>query len=156
MRSLLDQGCYFGVNHVSIPRLSHPFILCMDSCNTHLGGLLVQVDPNTKGEMTISTFSCKHNPAKLNYPIMDKELLGIMETLKHFHNVFYGAKILAWKDHKNICHKDAKHTSQWVLCQCIFISQEYSAKIAYYEGKNKTGADGLYRLPRSIIATKSA
>ena len=31
---------------------------------------------------------------------MDKKLLGIAESLKHFHNIFYGKEILVQTDHK--------------------------------------------------------
>ena len=36
-----------------------------------------------------------------------------------------------------------------VLWEQILISQEYGAKIEYYEGKKNVGADGLSRLQRS-------
>ena len=136
--------------------INHPFIPNMDSSDTQLGGLLVQVNPNTKVEKTISTFSWKLNLAQLNYLIMDKELLGIAESLNHFHNIIYGAEILVQMDHKNICHEDTKHTSQWVFHQHILISQEYGKKIECYEGKNNTGADGLSWLPRSNMAILSS
>ena len=106
------------------------FILYTDSSETQIKGLLVQVNPSTNEVRTLSTFSWKLNMAQLNYPVMDKDLLGIMESLKHFHNIIYGTEILV-----NICHEEAQHTWQQVLWQWILISQEYGAKIEYYEGK---------------------
>ena len=52
-----------------------------------------------------------------------------MESLKHFHNIIYSMEVLNPTDDKNISHEDAKHTSPLVLCQCIFISQEYGKKL---------------------------
>ena len=76
---------------------------------------MVQVDPCTNEERIISSFSQKLNEAQQYYPVTDKELLCIVESLKHFHNIIYGAEILVCTDHKKICHEDAKHTSQQVL-----------------------------------------
>ena len=104
----------------------------------------------------VSTFSQKLNESQINYPITDEELLGIVESLKHFRNIIYGAEILVRTNHKNICHKNAKHTSQRVFWQRILISQEYEAKIEYYAGKNYTGADGLSRLRTSNTALNSS
>ena len=104
--------------------INHPFIPYTDSNDTQLGGFLVLVNPNTKEEKTISNFFLGNSIQCLNYPITDKELISIMESLKHIHNIFYGAEILVWMDHKNICQEDAKHTSQWVLHWHILISEE--------------------------------
>ena len=43
---------------------------------------------------------------------MDKELLGITKSLKHFYNIINGVEILVQTDHKNICYEDANDTSQ--------------------------------------------
>ena len=75
----------------------------------------MQVNPSTNEEKTISTFSRKLNAAQLNYLVKDKELLGIAESLKHFHNIIYAIEILVHTDNTNICHKEAQHTSQHVL-----------------------------------------
>ena len=64
-----------------------PFIQYTDSSDTQLWGLLLQVDLNTKEEKTISSFSQRLNPAQISYSVMEKELLSIVESLKHFHNI---------------------------------------------------------------------
>ena len=136
---------------LAYPDVNHPFILYTDLSDIQLGGLLVQVDPNTKEE----DYLRKLNPTQLIHSVMENELLSISESLKHFHNIIYGAEILLQTDQKNICHDEAKHTSKWVLCPRILISQEYGAKIEYYEGKKNTRSDDLSRLPRSNEALKA-
>ena len=49
-------------------------------------------------------------------------------------------------DHKNLARDTAKHTSHCILYQCLLINQKYMAKIEYYEGNLKIGADGLSRI----------
>ena len=82
----------------------------MDSSDTQLEGLLVEVILNTKEEKSISTFSKKLNMAHLNCP--NEDLLGILESLKHFCNIICCTEILVQMDHASICHKDAKHTNK--------------------------------------------
>lgn len=110
-----DQGVIFESIMLAYLDISYSLILYTDSSDTQLEGMLVQVNPNTKEEKTFSTFSWKLNPAQLNYPATDNKPLGFVGSLKHFHNIIYGAKILVQMDHKNIHYEDAKHTSQHIL-----------------------------------------
>ena len=114
----------------------------MDASDFTMGRLVTQ---NNKKYM-ISSFSKKPNEAQKNCPVTKKELLAIMETLKHNHNILHGCKIIVYTNHKNLTYDEMRHVNQCILCQCILILQDYGAKLIYLEGRKNTGADALKTL----------
>ena len=119
---------------LAFPEINQPFILYTPARNTQLGSHLAQVHQNTTEEKTIATLSWKLNSAQLNYPIMEKELLDIMESIKNFHNIIYITAILVQIYHENNCHKmqNIKVNKSFVS---VFLSQEYKTKNEHHEGK---------------------
>ena len=80
------------------PVLVHPdynkqFILSCDASNISLGAMLGQRDDHGIIH-PISYFSKKLNDAQLNYTIMEKELLAIVEAVKSFRYYLYGRKFI--------------------------------------------------------------
>ena len=41
-------------------------------------------------------------PAQISYTTIERELLSILETLKEFHTILLGNRIIEYTDHKNI------------------------------------------------------
>ena len=60
-------------------------------------------------------FSKKLNQAQKKYPITEKELLSITETLKEFRYLLLGNKVTVHTDHKNLTHDETKYTCDRVL-----------------------------------------
>ena len=52
-----------------------------------LDALIFQLDPEEKMHL-ITFYSWKFNSTKLNYNIYDKKMLAIVDSLKHYHNLF--------------------------------------------------------------------
>jgi hypothetical protein len=77
------------------------------------------------------------------YSFIEQELLTAHETCLFFHDIIYGCDILICYDHKNITYKEMKHTNLCVLCHCIMLDQDYSAKCEHFASELNTGADGL-------------
>ena len=50
----------------------------------------------------------KLNDTQMHYPVTEKELLAIFETLRHNHNMLHGCEIVVKTDHKNLTHQDAR------------------------------------------------
>eukprot|EP00957_Ditylum_brightwellii_P057249 4338135-Ditylum_brightwellii.AAC.1 len=58
-----------------------------------------------------------------NYPMINKELLGIVEGLQHFDNIIWRVKVRVYCDHKNLMFgTGTTHKSLQVLWQMITTS----------------------------------
>ena len=62
----------------------------------------------------IAFFSKKLNKAQRNYPITEKELLSIVETLKEIKYMLLWNRITVFTDNRNLTHSDSQHT-----CDCV-------------------------------------
>ncbi len=64
-------------------RLDQPFIVTTDASNSHVGGVLNQIqDDNTN--KPIGYFSKKLSPCETRYSVTDKEALAVILTYRHF------------------------------------------------------------------------
>ena len=93
------------------PDFSKPFNMHTDSSDNQLGGVISQ-----EGK-PIAFFSKKLNQAQKKYPITEKELLSVMETLKEFRYLLLGNSVTVYTDHKHLTYNDTKHTFDRVLRQ---------------------------------------
>ena len=74
----------------------------------------------------------------------EKEMLLVVETLKEYHTMLYGAPITIYTDHKNNVFQNLK--TQKVVCWCMFL-EDYMLEFKYLEGEKNTVANALSRLP---------
>ena len=121
------------------PDFSKPFDVHMDSSDYQLGGVISQ---NGK---PIAFFSKKLNQAQKKYPITEKELLSITETLKEFRYLLLGNRVTVYTDHTNLTHDETKHTCDRVLRQRLLL-EEYGCTLKYIKGDKNVVADTLSRL----------
>ena len=86
------------------PTFSRPFNVHTDSSDYQLEGVISQ------DGKPIAFFSKKLNQAQKKYPITEKELLSITETLKEFNYLMLGDRVTVYTDHKNLTHDETIHT----------------------------------------------
>jgi hypothetical protein len=80
-----------------------PTVLESDACDHALGAVVSQRTPDGLLH-PIAFHSRKFNPPELNYEIYDKEMLAIVDSLKHYRYLFegLGQQITIYSDHHNL------------------------------------------------------
>ncbi|KAG0442750.1 Transposon Tf2-9 polyprotein [Dictyocoela muelleri] len=123
-------------NVLHFPDLNEEFDLKCDASEIALGSVLSQ-----KGKV-IGFFSKKFKGSEINYTIVEKETLGILESLKHFKSIIYGTKINIYTDNKNLTFKGdmTKRINRWLL-----MLEEYDYKLIHINSESNSDADILSR-----------
>jgi hypothetical protein len=67
---------------LQFPYFDDPFILETDASKTRIAGILMQERKN--GKVVISYFSRVCSPAESKYPITELEMLGVVNSIRHF------------------------------------------------------------------------
>jgi len=118
------------------PKHNAPFKIDTDSSDCQLGGVIKQFG------FPVACFTCKLSPAQKNYTTIEKECLGIVETLKECGTLLLGNKIVINCDHKNLTHNHTKFNTQRVLQWRVLID-EFGATFKHKAGEENVTADAL-------------
>ena len=124
------------------PNPNLPFIIEINASNYQLVSVIKQQFSPVHPPQLISFYSRKLNPAQHNYTTIEKELLSVIEILKEFQQLLFGAKFIFHTDHKNLMHQITTFTTQQVLHWRILI-QEYNPTFVYLPGKFNYLTDAL-------------
>src|SRR6266536_3895136 len=81
-----------------------PIRLEADALDAALGGVLSQLQEDTKQWHPIAFFSKQFKGVEINYSTPDKELMAIVECFKHWRHYLEGSShtIEVWSDHMNL------------------------------------------------------
>ncbi|KAK3556470.1 hypothetical protein QTP70_008246 [Hemibagrus guttatus] len=125
-----------------------PFIVEVDASTTGLGSVLSQQQGNPPKRHPCAFFSCKLNPAEVNYDIGNQELLAVKLALKEWRHWLEGAKhpFTVLTDHKNLEYLQAMkrlnpRQARWAL----FFTQ-FNFTLSYRPGLKNVKADALSHL----------
>ncbi len=120
------------------PDPNQPFHIYTDASDLQLGAVVMQ------NNEVVCFFSRKLSGAQLSYPTIDKEMLCIVEVLKEFRPMLWGAKIHVYTDHINLTRQtiNSNRIMTWrMLCE------EFQPIFHYIKGPDNVAADALSRLP---------
>lgn len=130
---------------LSFPLPNKQFILDTDASNNGIGAVLSQ---NINGaEQVISYYSRKFSKPELNYCVTRKELLAIVDAVKHFHKYLYGSKFLIRTDHAALKWLLNFKNPEGQIARWIERLQTYDFEIQHRPGRNHLNADALSRRP---------
>jgi hypothetical protein len=134
---------------LAYPRFEVQFILDTDASDAGVGGVLSQF--HDQKERVIGYGSRTLTKPERRYSTTRKELLAIVEYVKHFRHYLYGRQFLIRTDHSAL--KWLKNFKEPVgqLARWMEFLSEFDFVIEHRPGKSHGNADGLSRRPNSLV-----
>ena len=131
-----------------------PIVLCSDASPVGIGSVLSHIMPDGS-ERPIAYASRTLTSAEKNYSQIEKEGLGVIYGVKHFHKYVFGRDFVILTDHKPLLglfseDKISSNMAPPRLIRWALQLAAYKYKIRYRPGKELLNADGLSRLPHSV------
>lgn len=122
-----------------------PVNLVTDASLTGGSGYISQGE-NLATAHVVTFWSGKFNSAQQNYPVHERELLAIVESLKRFRPLLHGVKFRVCTDHKTLVHfMKQKDLSQRQM-RWLQVLNEFDFNIEYIPGIDNVLADSLSRV----------
>ena len=124
-------------------------IIETDASDTAVGAVHLQKDEHGKLH-PVAYFSKKHSPAEQNYDIYEKELMAIVEALRHWKIYLQGAKfpVLIHTDHMNLrTFMTTKVLDNRRLARWAEELSQFDIIIKHVKGTDNPRADALSRQP---------
>jgi hypothetical protein len=104
-----------------------------------------------QNDKPLAFYSRKLNSAQRRYTTGEQELLSIVETVKEFHNILFGQRIVIHTDHRNILYN--KLSSDRIIRWRLLL-EEYGSKYVHVSGKDNVVADALSRMEADFNSNK--
>ena len=134
------------------PILAYPnpegqLILDTDASQFGIGAVLSQMQDDQ--ERVLAYYSRTLTKPERRYCVTRKELLAVVQAMKHFHHYLYGTQLLVRTDHNALrwlmdFKNPVGQTARW-----LEVVGTYRFKIEHRPGKRHGNADGLSRRPCS-------
>jgi len=136
---------------LAFPDPTKPFTVTCDASSRAIGAVLSQ--DQGKGSQPIAYFSRKLSSSEQNYAAWEREMLALIEALRHWRHYLRGAvRNQAYTDHKSLTYFASQRTLSHRQARWMGILQEYNVYIDYLPGKSNLVADALSRRPDLLTA----
>ena len=122
-----------------------PFILDTDASNWAIGAVLSQAQQGE--ERVIAYFSKSLSKPERQYCVTRKELLAVVQAIKHFHHYLYGRPFIVRTDHSALRWLFNFREPEGQIARWIQKLQEYTFSIQHRAGHKHNNADSLSRRP---------
>ena len=126
------------------PNFEEPFVLTTDASLYAVGAVLSQ-GPIGK-DLPIAFASRTLCPAETKYSVIERELLAIVWSVKHFRPYLYGRKFKLVTDHRPLTWLFSIKDPGSRLARWRLKLEEYDYEIQYKPGKINKNADALSRI----------
>jgi hypothetical protein len=127
------------------PNMSKDYILQTDASNHSIAAILSQL--NYQGQENVIAYgSRKLLPREANYSTIQKELLAIVWSTKHFENLIYGRKVHVQSDHRPLAWLNSMCNQNSRLMRWSLYLQRFDLDCSFKKGINNVNVDALTRL----------
>lgn len=139
---------------LSYPQEQAEFILDTDASGQSLGAVLSQIqepiDPTSKSpseERVIAYYSKAFSKQERNYCVTRRELLAIVDSVKHFHHYLYGRPVTIRTDHGALRWLLNFKNPEGQMACWLEVLGTYDLKIVHRSGTSHNNADAMSRRP---------
>ena len=135
---------------INAPILAHPdfsrsFILDVDACDQSIGGVISQVINGE--ERPVALASRTLTKTERSYCVTRKEMLALVNFVKHFKHYLYGRKFLVRTDHSSLKWLMNFKNPEGQIARWIEVLASYDMKVQHRPGRQHGNADGVSRIP---------
>lgn len=127
------------------PRQDIPFILDCDASGYGTGSILSQIQDGE--ERVISYYSKSMSKSERNYCVTRRELLAVVNAVKHYHHFLYGNKFTIRTDHSAVKFFLRFKNPEGQISRWLEILSAYNFEIQHRAGRLHGNSDGLSRIP---------
>jgi hypothetical protein len=127
------------------PDMKDLFILDTDASGFGLGAVLSQ-SRNGK-EQVIAYYSKSWGKAKIIYCVTRRELLAIIQSVKHFHHYLYGIRFLVRTDHSALNWLLHFKNPEGQIARWLEFLATYDMEVSHRPAKQHGHADAMSRRP---------
>ena len=128
---------------LSYPDFTAEFILDSDASNHGIGAVLSQLKDGVEHPVFYSSRSL--TKAERNYCVTRKELLAVVESVKHFRHYLHGQRFRIRTDHAPLRSVLKVKEPEAQLARWIEFLSPFEYEIEYREGQRHTNADAMSR-----------
>ena len=135
---------------LGFPNTTDQYLLDCDASSFAISGVLSQIQDGT--ERVIAYYSKTLNRAQRQHCVTRRELLAIVESVKHFHMYIYGVKFIVRTDHGSITWLRNFKNPSAILARWLEVLSMYTFEIKFRSGIQHKNADALSRRPCTSCA----
>lgn len=137
--------CLTSTPVLGYPDMNLEFVLDTDASAFCIGGVLSQIKDGK--EQVIAYFSKSLSRPERNYCVTRRELLAVVESVKHFHHYLYGRYFTIRTDHGALNWLMHFKNPEGQMARWMEVLSVYDFAILHRPGKSHGNADGLSRRP---------
>ena len=121
------------------------FVIDCDASNVGIGSVLHQLQDGK--EVVIGYFSRCLSKAERKYCTTRKELLAVVASVKHFHQILYGQQFIIRSDHSSLQWLLNFKNGEGQLARFLETLSAYTFKLEFRYGRLNSNADSMSRRP---------
>ena len=131
---------------LTVPDPTKPYILHTYASEVGLGATLSQHDAESLLRL-VACRSRKLNDAEKKYPVHEKEMLALADTLKAWRHYLLGAEVMVYTDNSALRYLQTNKNPNQRQVRWLELLQQYRLTLTHISGASNTAADALSRNP---------